>query len=369
MPAYARCQIVEPAAVGIYHCINRCVRRAFLCGQDPLTGRSFEHRRAWIRQRLETLAGLFAVDVLGFTVMANHLHLVLRIRPDVADRWDGDTIARRWWQLFPQRRDEHGEPAMPEPHELRAVMADPFLLAERRRRLASLSWFMRCLSEPIARRANREDGCTGRFWEGRFKSQALLDEAALLACSIYVDLNPIRAGIAATPEASQFTGAFERIAARQAERADAVSDVPPHGTDLPSHPLTARRDGWLSPIPLAGLALPGDDPKNTEGSSSVFPRRASERGFLPLLLDDYLQLLDWTGRQLRRDKSGAIPARLAPILQRLHVSAEHWSDTVAQFGRWFHRAVGSAASLRRFAERRGRRWLHGLSRSRLAFGQ
>jgi hypothetical protein len=136
------------------------------------------------------------------------------------------------------------------------------------------------------------------------------NEAALLACSIYVDLNPIRAGISATPEASEFTGAFERIAARQAER-----------------------------------------------------------GFLPLLLDDYLQLLDWTGRQLRRDKSGAIPARLAPILERLHVSAEHWSDTVPQFGRWFHRAVGSAASLRRFAERRGRRWLHGLSRSRLAFGQ
>ncbi len=252
MPAYARCQIVEPAAVGIYHCINRCVRRAFLCGQDPLTGRSFEHRRTWIRQRLETLAGLFAVDVLGFTVMANHLHLVLRIRPDLADRWDDETIARRWWQLFPQCRDEDGDPATPEPHELRALRADPMLLAERRGRLASLSWFMRCLSEPIARRANREDGCTGRFWEGRFKCQALLDEAAVLACSIYVDLNPIRAGIAATPEVSEFTGAFERIAARQAERTARVEPcVPPSRTDLPRRPLTSPRDGWLSPIPLA----------------------------------------------------------------------------------------------------------------------
>ncbi len=292
MPAYARCQIVEPAAVGIYHCINRCVRRAFLCGQDPLTGRSFEHRRTWIRQRLETLAGLFAVDVLGFTVMANHLHLVLRIRPDLADRWDDETIARRWWQLFPQRRDEDGDPATPEPHELRALRADPMLLAERRGRLASLSWFMRCLSEPIARRANREDGCTGRFWEGRFKCQALLDEAAVLACSIYVDLNPIRAGIAATPEVSEFTGAFERIAARQAERAARVEPcVPPSRTDLPRRPLTSPRDGWLSPLPLAAPALPMD---NSGAACCELPRRASDRGFLPLLLDDYLQLLDWT---------------------------------------------------------------------------
>ncbi len=139
----------------------------------------------WIRRRLETLAGLFAVDVLGFSVMGNHIHLVLRIRPDLADEWDDQNVARRWWRLFPQRRNEQGEPVPPEPQDLRALVANPILLAQRRRRLASLSWFMRCLSEPVARRANREDGCTGQFWEGRFKCQALLDDAAVLACSIY----------------------------------------------------------------------------------------------------------------------------------------------------------------------------------------
>jgi hypothetical protein len=70
---------------------------------------------------------------------------------------------------------------------------------------------MRCLCEPIVRRANKDDNCSGRFGVSRFKSQKLLDEAAVLACSVYVDLNPIRAGLAKTPESSHHTPAHERI--------------------------------------------------------------------------------------------------------------------------------------------------------------
>ncbi len=147
MSRLPRRDLIEEPEVGIYHCVQRAVRRAFLCGQDAVTGQNFDHRKAWIQQRLEFLAG---------------------------------------------------QPEEPTAADLQMLTADEERVAERRRRLSSLSWFMRCLAEPIARQANREDGCTGRFWERRYKCQRLLDEAAVLACSVYVDLNPIRAGVATT---------------------------------------------------------------------------------------------------------------------------------------------------------------------------
>ena len=338
--------------------------------------------------------------------MSNHIHLVVRNRPDIAGQWSDEEVARRWWNLFPGRKTEDDKPAEPEPHELEMLMADRERLQERRQRLSSISWLMRCLAEPIARRANREDRCTGRFWEGRFKCQRLLDESAVLACSVYVDLNPIRAGIAETPETSCFTSAYERIQTR-AQAAPAVAgailastggagcdrhgqqatlhgqqamphgqQATPHGQQATPHgqqvgratqgratpseaaPVGAPRDGWLSQVELQGEAMAETQPAE---------RRASNKGFLPLKLEQYLELLDWTGRQTRPDKRGQIPAELLPILERLRLSSETWVETVLNFGRWFRLAAGRADSLAAEAARRGRRWLQGLSRSRTAF--
>ncbi|HEX7377547.1 MAG TPA: hypothetical protein VF278_10570 [Pirellulales bacterium] len=352
MPAYARCEIVDEINVGVYHCVSRCVRRAFLCGQDPLSSQNFDHRKNWIQDGMESLAGIFAVDVLGFSVMSNHIHVVLRNRPDLAAEWSDEEVARRWWRLHPLRRNEGGSPAEPNAQEMAALLADVDAIAEHRRRLSSISWWMRSLCEPIARRANREDRCTGRFWEGRFKSQALLDEAAMLACSIYVDLNPIRARLAETPETSAFTAAFERIAARQATAANTASAAELVGG--------AACDAWLSPVPDA-------DAGGARRELPLPSARASNRGFLPLSLDDYLLLLDWTGRQVCSDKPGAIPADLLPILQRLAINAETWLDTINSFGRRFHRAVGRAANMAARAGRSGKQWFQGTAFSRLAF--
>lgn len=352
MPSFARREIVDADQVGVYHCIARCVRRAFLCGQDALSGKSFDHRKEWAQQRLEQLAAIFAIDVCGFAVLSNHLHLVLRIRPDVVQDWSDEEVARRWWRLFP-RRDQHGRAIELEPHQLAALLCDRRKLAQWRERLCSLSWFMRTLCEPIARRANREDDCSGRFWEGRFKCQVLLDEAAVLACTMYVDLNPIRAGVADRPENSEFTSAFERIAAREG-----FGDI--HAA------ADQARDGWLAPLPdedatrLATHAPPQTAP--------AAPRRASNRGFLPMLLEEYLRLLDWTGRQVCVGKRGAIPDHLQPILQRLNIQSDAWIDTVRNFGRWFHRAAGRSDCLLERAHRAGCRWFHGTAHSRLAFG-
>ncbi|MCP3661416.1 MAG: transposase, partial [Gammaproteobacteria bacterium] len=143
-----------------------------------------------------------------------------------------------------------------------------------RKRLYDLGWFMRCLNEPIARRANAEDKCKGRFWEGRYKSQALLDERALLACMTYVDLNPIRAGIAKTPEESDLTSVQARIQKSKISRL-VEFDTPPINENI----------------------LNSDK--------------------LPFTLVEYLELVDWSGRIIRDDKRGFIAADTPPILQRL----------------------------------------------------
>ncbi len=173
MPTYSRRQIVVDDEVGVYHCVARCVRRAFLCGVDKYTGQDFSQRKEWILDRLRELAGLFAIEVCGYSVMSNHLHLVLRNRPDIADQWSGDEIARRWCRIFPPRHDATGEPVEPNEHDLAILTANSERQAELRQRLANLSWFMRCLCEKIARAANHEDGSSGRFWAGRFKAAGL----------------------------------------------------------------------------------------------------------------------------------------------------------------------------------------------------
>jgi hypothetical protein len=167
MPAYPRGQIVSADEIGVYHCIARCVRRAFLCGVDKIADRNFEHRKGWICDRMEELAAIFAIDICGYAVMSNHLHLVLRARPDLVQNWSDEEIALRWKSLFPERDPATGKPAEPSECDLNMILSNPERVAELRLRLGSLSWFMRCLSEPIARRANREDNCTGRFWKGR----------------------------------------------------------------------------------------------------------------------------------------------------------------------------------------------------------
>ncbi len=375
MATYARKEIVRDDEVGVYHCMSRCVRRAYLCGEDPVSGRSFDHRKQWIRDRLEELAGIFGIDIGGYAVMSNHLHVVLRIRPDIVARWSDEEVARRWWRLFPRRRDKDLSAAEPQRHELAMLRADGVALAERRRRLGSLSWLMRCLCEPIARRANKEDECSGRFWEGRFKSQALLDEAAVLACNIYVELNPVRAGVSDRPEASEYTSAYERIHASGARKNSKRKSPQPKKR----RPRNRRRaatapdgDGWLCPIEAERASRKADGRKKSGGgrrsqTATSRERRASTDSFLPMSLDDYLQLVDWTGRQIRRDKRGAIPSELAPILDRLQVDAGSWLDSVTNFGRWFHRAAGRADSLLEEAARSGRRWFQGLARCREAF--
>lgn len=388
MPAYARAEIVTATDVGIYHCSARCVRRAFLCGRDSESGRNYEHRREWIESRLEVLAGVYAVDVCGFAILGNHLHVILRQRPDIAKNWSDQQIARRWWNLLPGRRDEEtGAPAEPETHELAMLMANKELLAERRTRLGSLSWFMRSLCEPIARQANVEDGCRGRFWEGRFKSQILLTESAVLACSVYVDLNPIRAGTANTPETSGHTSVQRRIRGEaDRQRIGKRTSQKSKGSSQAGKSSRAA-DAWLCPVEIdeqgapetiANAKLGTDDQAGSHSSRKRRSRgdqdlecrrpRATDQGFLPLSLPTYLALVAWTGKQIRREKRDAIPAEFKPLMESLSLDPETWVDCVQNFGRWFHRAVGTKASMAVHADSSGKMWFSGFRKARATFG-
>jgi hypothetical protein len=339
MARVARAEVFNPHEVSVFHCLNRCVRRCFLCGKDSVSGKDYEYRKAWVEERLRFLAGTFGIDVLGFSIMSNHFHVILRNRPDVVETWGDREIARRWWQLCPGRKTESGEPEEPTEGELNAICGDAERLAEIRSRLSDISWFMRCVAEPVARRANAEDGCTGRFWQGRFKAVKLCDDAAILACSVYVDLNPVRAGCAETPEASEHTSARRRIEeVANCEAGDQLS---------PEESLSAKRRtpaDWLAPLEL--------DQRSTSGPApSALASRASDKGVLPLPLDDYLDLLDWTGRQAVRGKRGVVPAHLAPILERLDFPVETWLDLSLGFGRLFHRVAGCPAAVARESAR------------------
>ncbi|MBL1277810.1 MAG: transposase, partial [Ectothiorhodospiraceae bacterium] len=284
-PRYAQ---VSLEATPYYHCVSRCVRRAYLCGSDQTSGKSYEYRRQWVEDKLLELASIFPVDICAYAVMSNHYHVVFHIDREKAESWSQAEVIDQWHQLFSgtlfSQRFSQGEELSTA--QQRLLNKD---VEEWRLRLMNISWFMRILNETIARKANKEDGCTGRFWEGRFKSQALLDEPALAACMAYVDLNPVRAKMANTPEKSDHTSIQKRLSKAQTAA-------------QPNHPQ--QQENQL-------LIFAGN------------PKEDMPKG-LPFRLTDYLELVDWTGRILRDDKRGAIPENTPPILGRLNIETKHW---------------------------------------------
>lgn len=210
---YPRKHLINLKETQFYHCVARCVRRAYLCGRDPISGRSYEHRRAWVEKRLLLLCEIFNIDVFAYAVMHNHTHIVLHVNLSENNALSDSEVLRRWGRLFKL------EPICM--NYLKATEETTFSQFEQeqiagfvnkiRERLRSISWFMSSLNQYIARKANAEDECTGRFWEGRFKSQALLTEEAILACMTYVDLNPVRANISSRPESSLHTSINRRL--------------------------------------------------------------------------------------------------------------------------------------------------------------
>jgi REP element-mobilizing transposase RayT len=323
----ARATLVSVEDTPYYHCIGRCVRRAFLCGFDAQSQTSFEHRRGWMHERLALLTDTFAIELCAYALMSNHYHLVVKLSPGRTNNWSDREVIERWTTVYAgtaaARRYLNHEPL--DDAEKAEVSRN---IQTWRARLGDLSWFMRSLNEHIARKANAEDQCTGHFWESRFKSQALLDETALITAMAYVDLNPIRAKMATSIETSDFTSGQERYA--HLKSPESVSN----------HSIKPRL------IPF------------------VEAEHQHALDHLPFNLKDYLDLIDATGRLVVTGKRGFIPGQQPRLLDTLNVEPRQWFDTVIQLQAHYELAVGAPAQLIQLAKRWGKQWLHGIRHAR-----
>ncbi|MEZ6078786.1 MAG: hypothetical protein R3C56_24865 [Pirellulaceae bacterium] len=322
-----RSEVFSPDESCIVHVISRVVRRCFLLGDDPITGKNYDHRKDWIENLLQHQAKHFGIDLLCFSLLSSHFHLVLKSQPDIVRTWNNREVARRWLMLCPKRKRPDGSPAEPKETEINSIVNDAVKLKQIRSRLSDISWWMRLLCQKVAVRANKEDQQAGKFWQDRFRAIRILNESGLLACAAYVDLNPIRAALAETLEDSDYTSVQRRIQSLQSP-------------DKPS-------DRFLAPLTIDELR----DELGSRPSSSGY--RCSDNGFLNMSSEDYLALLDWTARQVVNGKRGVTPADTPPILERLGLEPDVWCELVQDFDTLFSLVAGRPAAIDQ-ARTRGR---------------
>lgn len=291
-----RADIVDYRNPGYYHCISRCVRRESLL-REPC-------RREWLLRRLDFLSRHLAIEVVAFAVMENHLHLLLRTRPDAVEGMSDEDVARRRIAVTREQADEadrRGNLSWRDDASngrgVRALLSSATGLAAARRQLSDLGWFHKLLKEPCARRWNSEDDVTGHFWEGRYRSLRVLDPDSLVRVANYIDLNEVRACSARSVASSLWTSArtqwtrfrdgLQRYLARGPRTAEALVTAI---RSIPWKPVLSRIPDELPARPPFG----GAATDSGQGSD--------------LSLVGYLELLDRRGRRVRPGKSGAIAA-------------------------------------------------------------
>jgi REP element-mobilizing transposase RayT len=320
---FARSVTLPHGSRGTYHVITRCARRTFLFGD----GR--EHRRGWLSESLSETIQHFGIDLVTYAIMSNHVHMVVRLRPERVDEWSPLEAARHALSVFPARSGWQNEALSMTATLVEGYSAHRAWLKQQCERLKSLSWFMRVVKQSIWRRAKAEDECRGHFWESRFHHVALLDEAAVIACMVYVDLNPIRAGMAKTIAKSDYTGGRGRLLLH-----DQAGD-----------------GAW------------------GEGEKSLAQRMVSLRSVAPVHVvtgeeqtswlngPGYLQVLDATIAAISGAPKNTWHAHLMNACSHLAFDLDRWRAVMGEGGKFGGTALGSAATRQRLAHHVRREWI------------
>lgn len=329
----ARKNLIDLASTSYYHLIARCVRRAYLCGEDKYTGKNFDHRREWLVERLKFLSSVFSIEIAAYAIMSNHYHLVINVNKQQALNWTNEEVINRWYQLYSGHNMVDRYLSGESLGNINLVFFNE-IIAKWRERLYDISWFMKNLNEYIAREANKEDNCTGKYWEGRYKSQALLDQNALLSCMAYVDLNPVRAHVVDTLEDSDFTSIQERI------------------THLKSFTKKLAKSGYH--IKQKHISQHPEQPTDLKpfGDNKI-------NHSIPFALADYLKLLHWSARYIISSKKGDSDKPIPEVLTALNINEVRWLESIRRFRHQYSNFAGSKQCLKQQAAINDVKWYKG----------
>ena len=325
--------------IGFYHITTRCVRQAFLLGKDFKSTSSNHHRKAWIEQWFQSLTEVMAIEICAYAIMDNHTHLILRNRPDWLDGMDDYEVATRLARLYPGYQCLSSLPTEAAPERVQEILEDRDGFAQGKEKLADISIFMARWEEAVARRANKEDGCTGRFWEGRFYCQRLLDPAAVLAATIYVELNPLRANIVDLPGFAQFTSLTNRLNLIKVT----AGEFPEY---LTRNSAIQEEFNWLETMEL--------------GRAKVNNIQLCDK-FLPVDTIKYLRVLQYVVCKDSLVNNSQTGASVNGILVRLGVIPENWRQTAMEFEKSYKLFAGSPEKLTAIASAQKKRCIHGVS--------
>ena len=353
----ARKYIYDENLCAHYHAISRIVQGGFLMGLDETTGINYDYRLNWVQDRLKELSAIFTIIIGGHSVMNNHFHINLQTRPDLTAALSDREVIQRYFKLHPPKQSKKKTLTAEEWKFLEdEVIANKKLMIEYRRRIGSLSEFMKALKEPIARRANQESNKKGHFWDSRFKSILLVGAEAVALCQVYIDSNPIRASIAETPEASKFTSAHTRLKASEA----------------------CKKITELKKLEALGHEIHEDKKKEIEEVSKLIgsadwlaPFYQGEnhlRPFFKITEKEYFLLLDNTVRELSPGKKGYMDPSLDSIFDRLKIDREKWLEAIINYDKWFYRIIGKIKNAWETIKDTTAHWFKGSKTNRHLFG-